>query len=742
MIILIFLMTVQIIIVGISSNTFSKINKNSNEAVNGNISLTSILNEASSDSLLMSIHLRNLIMYQDQESFNKYLETSTNYQSGVIENINRYAEALNSSSSATEEEFSKLNDMQNVLSQEYIPYTTEVIEAVKQKDYNKAQDVMINKASSPITTVRSSIQELTRLHMKGSEELINESERLSNIVSFSIVVLSSVTLLIGLVLSISVIKSITKPMKKLINATKEIANGNLNTNIRSDKKDEIGILSREFSKMVITLNDLIDNLTKMAVGQKQGKVDAFINEDELNGSFKKMAGLLNEMTQENLNQIEITTKTLNCINEIAKGDFNAHIETFSEDKKIFNDMVNNLRNQLKSVYYEIKIVVENMSEGNLNTLADESKYSGDWEKLIHQLNNLIKTINSPIIEVEETLTAMSKGNLDVKMNGEYKGDFEKMKTAANNMIKNISGYISEISYVLKNMAEQNLDINIKQKYVGKYTEIKDALELIIERFNYLIGEIHSSAGHVASGANQISDLSTSLAQGSTEQSSSIVELNSSIENIAFRAKENSDNSQEANHHVLDIKDKANITSDKMSGMLDAMNSIEESSNSISNIIKVIEDIAFQTNILALNAAVESARAGEHGKGFAVVAEEVRNLAGRSQKAAKETTLLIQGAINKIKEGSEIADNTATELKIMTEKVEEVSKLIEKCADASREQESAIKQIYEGINQISVVTQNNTATSEEAASASQVLSEQSDLFNNIVSQFKLKDYNTK
>jgi len=202
-------------------------------------------------------------------------------------------------------------------------------------------------------------------------------------------------------------------------------------------------------------------------------------------------------------------------------------------------------------------------------------------------------------------------------------------------------------------------------------------------------------------------------------------------------KLNASNANQANELALAAKEGAIKGNEQMKGMLKAMEEINEGSGSIFKIIKVIDEIAFQTNILALNAAVEAARAGQHGKGFAVVAEEVRNLAARSANAAKETTGLIEDSMKKVEGGTKIANDTAAALSQIVEGVTQVTNLVGEIATASNEQALGINQVNQGILQVSDVVQANFATSEESAAASEELSSQAELLREQVSQFKLK-----
>ena len=265
---------------------------------------------------------------------------------------------------------------------------------------------------------------------------------------------------------------------------------------------------------------------------------------------------------------------------------------------------------------------------------------------------------------------------------------------------------------------------------------------LFEGLNSMFTEIRGAAEQVYSGAKQMADGAQSLAQGSTEQAASIEELSSSIADIAEKTKINANMAEKAANLADTIKGNAEKGSKQMGEMMQAVNEINEASGSIGKVIQVIDDIAFQTNILALNAAVEAARAGQHGKGFAVVAEEVRNLAAKSAEAAKDTSGLIDNTIEKANFGARIAHDTAESLKEIVTGINESNQLIGEIARSSEEQSLNIGQINEGIDQVAVVVQHNSATAQEEAAASQEMSSQAATLQDLVAQFKLKSGSEK
>jgi methyl-accepting chemotaxis protein len=297
--------------------------------------------------------------------------------------------------------------------------------------------------------------------------------------------------------------------------------------------------------------------------------------------------------------------------------------------------------------------------------------------------------------------------------------------------------------------------NLEQEVVGALQQLaagdltfdaaprsaQDALRGALQRLgidlNALLEQIQGSGQEIAGGSSQVACASQALAQGATEQASSLEEISASMVQIGTQTRQNADNAAAANLLAQQASEQARGGNERMQAMIAAMAEIDNAGQSISKIIKVIDEIAFQTNLLALNAAVEAARAGVHGKGFAVVAEEVRNLAARSAKAARETAELIDSTVQKTARGSEIAGQTAAALEGILESVTKAGSLVSEIAAASGEQAQGIQQVSLGLAQIEQVTQMGTANTEEMAAAAEELSGQAEALRQMLGRFRLK-----
>ncbi|MEG6513932.1 cache domain-containing protein [Desulforamulus ruminis] len=350
----------------------------------------------------------------------------------------------------------------------------------------------------------------------------------------------------------------------------------------------------------------------------------------------------------------------------------------------------------------------------------------------------LNRLTGPLMGVAKRLQLLSEGDAHTPPVPvvQTQDEMQILTQATETLILSIREIVGDLTMHLKNMAQGDMATPITQQYVGDFIPIQESVRGIYSSLNRILASINHSADMVNSSASQVADASQMLAAGATEQASAVEELSASIATVSDQVGHNAAGVSMATGNVVktvtDVKD----GNEKMQQMLSAMERINSSSDEIRGIAKTVKGIAEQTNLLALNAAIEAAQAGTAGKGFAVVANEVRNLAGKAAEAAKRTSLLIENSIHEVKEGSQVAEETAQILQNVSKEALELQNIIENIDKASKEQAVAIEQITKGMEQISAVVQNNAATAEECSASSQELSAQSSFLQNEVSRFRI------
>ena len=540
----------------------------------------------------------------------------------------------------------------------------------------------------------------------------------------------------------NMIPSLTQMMRNINNLISEVmyladqsTNGNvINARGEADKfeggyKEIINGFNNTLESVSQPLSEITNVLGAMALNDYSIAMSG-----EYLGDFAKIAEAMNNVQQRLLAVQNVAVK-------ISRGDISELEEYRLMGKQSENDQIvpalTQMMESIKRLISETMAIADSASEGNLSVRGDETKFEGEFVSIIRSINNFLEAVEKPTSEVRRVMTEIADSKFDTTIDGEFKGEFKVLIDAVNKTALTLKGIVSGITGVLTEIAEGNFSIEEIKEYNGDFNAISKALNNILNAFNELFSVIFSASEEVASGTRQISDGSQSVAQGATEQAGALEELTTSISQVASQTKSNATDANQANKLAAEVRDSAASGNDEMREMLKSMDEIRASSKNISKIIKVIDDIAFQTNILALNAAVEAARAGQYGKGFAVVADEVRNLAGRSTNAAHETAELIEGSAKKTADGTRIAENTAKMLSEIVVGVGKVADLVNDISIASNEQATGISQINKGIEQVSQVVQSNSATSEESASASVEISSQAAQLKEMVARFKIR-----
>lgn len=592
-----------------------------------------------------------------------------------------------------------------------------------------AIDLTLTEGAVKFENMRNYLDQLTELALKNAA--IHEENAHQTYLStlYTLAIFTFIGILIGIFLSVFISRIVSQPLTKITDVAKSIAKGDLQQDLYIDQNDEIGMLAEAFSEMSESLKEKAGIANSIAKGDLTADIKIISKQDVLGQAMLSMKNSL----------VGMQTELQKLINSQKNGDLDARCDTTFLDGA-YADLLNGVNETVASIVTplnEASSILEKYSRGDLSVRM--RSLPGKQIILTNALNTIQENLQTLIEEGIKLTKAAENGQLSVRGNTErFSGGYKEIIQGFNSTIESIVNPINEAVHCLEKVSKGDLTVKIRNEYKGDHQVIKNSLNSTIDFLNVILGQLSGSIKQIDSGSKQVSDASQSLSQGATEQASSLEEISASMTEMNTQTKQNAENADKVSKLTGSSLDKTREGNSQMQQMLEAMNDINMSSEQISKIIKVIDEIAFQTNLLALNAAVEAARAGVHGKGFAVVAEEVRNLAQRSAKAAKETTELIENSGGKVKKGMTIAQHTAKALNEIFEGVTQVSDFIKNISQASLDQAEGITQINQSLNQIDHITQNNTANAEETASTAEELSSQAARLSEMVDRFKLEN----
>ena len=478
------------------------------------------------------------------------------------------------------------------------------------------------------------------------------------------------------------------------------------------------------------LRELIAYVTRIANGDLTAEMKKASNDDQIHEYLVLVKNNINALvTDANMLAVAAVEGKL-----AARADASKH-------QGDFRRIVQGVNDTLDAVIGPLNVAagyVDRISNGDIPPKITDS-YNGDFNILKNNLNKAIDAVNALVADANMLSVAAIEGRLATRADaGKHQGDFRKIVQGVNETLDSVIGPVNNLAAAIAELGNNNLGAQLKGEYRGDFLEVKHSYENAMVRLNNTLHQIVDAVESVGQSSEQLNVASQNMAATSEEQSSSVEEVTSSLEQTDSQVKANTDNANMANQLVTGTAQAASEGQARMEDMVQAMTAIDTASQNIAKIIKVIDEIAFQTNLLALNAAVEAARAGQHGRGFAVVAQEVRNLAGRSAKAARETAEMIENSSKRVTEGVAITQKTREALDQIVGNVVKVKDLVAEIATASVEQSHGVTQINVAMNQVAKAAQEGSSQAAELAAASNQLRDQANMMRNEVRTFTLRD----
>lgn len=473
-----------------------------------------------------------------------------------------------------------------------------------------------------------------------------------------------------------------------IEIANRISNGDLSTNIVLATNDTTSLIS-SMKRMSETIHIMIDDAVMLAKAAVDGELDTRADASKHQGDFRKIVAGINDTLDAVIGPLNVAA---NYVDRISRGDIPPKItETYYGD---FNALKNNLNaviDAIQALVADADLLSNAALDGKLNTRADVSQHQGDYRKIVIGVNDTLDSIVGPVNEVVRVLGALAKSDLTE---------------------------------------------NITTKHQGTFAELCDNVNISVNNLAKTVLVIKEATDSINTAAKEISAGNNDLSRRTEQQAANLEQTAASMEELTSTVQANSKNAKQANGLAVGASDIAVKGVAVIGQVVATMDQISVASRKIVDIISVIDDIAFQTNILALNAAVEAARAGDQGRGFAVVAVEVRNLAQRAAAAAGEIKALIGDSAEKVEGGTRLVAQAGKTMEEIVSSIHGVTRMMSEISSASMEQTSGIEQVNQAISQMDDVTQQNAALVEQAAASAESLEEQAQNLSITVNGFKV------
>jgi methyl-accepting chemotaxis protein len=716
-------LALMIVFVAIAWLSLNSISDRVDHIANNNIKKTELAVDMRTRNLLISSHVRSALIYEESEKqLGEEKKVNADLQA-YMASENRIGATLGS---ARGKEIHERIVLARKAAEESISRMFVLIRAGNRAEI---EDLFFNGFRPKMQAWFDAADEMLLLQKENNLRDVAEIDTVKSRVQTTMLLMVGLALIIMVPSGLWVTRQITGPLGEAVGVADAVAAGNLDNSIDVSGNDEPAQLMRALSRMQADLKARTEAERKVANEALRIKVALDVASNSVmvadpDGVIVYCNTAVLEMMRVAEADIRKDLPSFRA-NSIPGSNFDIYHKNTAHQRNLLAGLKGMHRTQIMIGGRSFRLVV--------SPIVNERK-----ERLGTVIEWADRTAEVAVEEeVGSIIAAAASGDFSRRIDAsEMSGFFRQISTGINDLLEVSSQALGDVGAMLARLSQGDLTRKIDTEYQGVLGRLKDDANVTVDNLQEIIFSIKSATDAINTAAQEIASGNQDLSGRTEQQASSLEETASSMEQLTSTVKQNADNARQANELASSAQRVAEKGGQVVGQVVETMGAIHQASSRISDIISVIDGIAFQTNILALNAAVEAARAGEQGRGFAVVATEVRNLAQRSAAAAKEIKTLISDSVDKVQTGGRLVDQAGQTMGEVVASIQRVAKIMSDISYASREQTAGIEQVGLAVSQMDEMTQQNAALVEQAAAAAESLEEQARNLAESVAVFRL------